>query len=99
MSRGILPCVEYFEKIKECRRLDIGKYKQIGTQSLYQIHFRQTVLTGIGELNNTMKRYILARERCIKGKIILFCMCLGMFDVRVPTEMWIKILSFTDFVI
>ena len=106
MSRGILPCKEYFEKIKEFRKQDIWKYKKLDIYPFYQRlpepaqrQLKKNISTGILELNETAKRYIIARERCIKGKIIMFCVCLGMFDVRVPTEMWIKILSFTDFVI
>ena len=79
---GIYPSPKYFEQVKYFRKKDIKHF----------VHMSEE----IRELTRTMKKYQNARERCIKNKIILICMCLKRFDIRVPTEMWIKILSFPE---
>ena len=77
---SIFPASKYFEQVKYFRKKDIKNSMHLSEE--------------IRELTRTMKKYQNARERCIKNKIILICMCLKRFDIRVPTEIWIKILSF-----
>lgn len=79
---GIYPSPKYFEQVKYFRKKDIKHFMSRRGE--------------IRELTRTMKKYQNARDRCIKNKIILICMCLKRFDIRVPTEMWIKILSFPE---